>query len=113
MHVLQAYGYYASGSESESTLRDNEASFKRYMLVPRLMVDVSKVDTTVKLLGESLACSELHGTHPGRRHWLEIGLLYTVTPHDLFASQAALVTITRTKGLLPHNTCCMTLASIG
>ena len=57
MHVPQAYGYYASGSESESTLRDNEASFKRYRLVPRLMVDVSKVDTTVKLLGESLACT--------------------------------------------------------
>lgn len=111
MHVPQAYGYYASGSESESTLRDNEASFKRYRLVPRLMVDVSKVDTTVKLLGESLACSKLHGTHPGRRHWLKMGLLSTVTPLDLSASQAE--TITRTKGLLPHNTCCMTLASIG
>ena len=48
---MQAFGYYASGSESESTLRDNETSFKRYRLVPRLMVDVSKVDTTVTLLG--------------------------------------------------------------
>ena len=51
MRCMQAFGYYASGSESESTLRDNEASFKRYRLVPRLMVDVSKVDTTVTLLG--------------------------------------------------------------
>ena len=51
---MQAFGYYASGSESESALRDNEASFKRYRLVPRLMVDVSKVDTTVTLLGRIL-----------------------------------------------------------
>ncbi|CAL5227017.1 g9910 [Coccomyxa viridis] len=51
----QAFGYYVSGSESESTLRDNEESFKRYRLVPRLMVDVSKVDTTVKLLGKEIA----------------------------------------------------------
>jgi len=49
---LQAFGYYVSGSETESTLRDNEESFTRYRLVPRLMVDVSKVDTTVKLMGE-------------------------------------------------------------
>lgn len=64
MHVPQAYGYYASGSESESTLRDNMASFKRYRLVPRLMVDVSKVDTTVKLLGEALACTAIAWNTP-------------------------------------------------
>ncbi len=56
----QAFGYYVSGSESESTLRDNEESFKRYRLVPRLMVDVSKVDTTVQLLGERhAACLDI------------------------------------------------------
>jgi isopentenyl diphosphate isomerase/L-lactate dehydrogenase-like FMN-dependent dehydrogenase len=57
MHVPQAFGYYASGSESPSTLRDNVDSFKRYRLVPRLMVDVSKVDTTLQLLGKASPCT--------------------------------------------------------
>lgn len=48
----QVFGYYASGSESESTLRDNRAAFSRYRLIPRMMVDVSNVDTTCTLLGE-------------------------------------------------------------
>jgi isopentenyl diphosphate isomerase/L-lactate dehydrogenase-like FMN-dependent dehydrogenase len=47
----QVFGYYASGSESESTLRDNRAAFGRYRLLPRIMVDVSQVDTTCTLLG--------------------------------------------------------------
>ncbi|EIE24931.1 glycolate oxidase [Coccomyxa subellipsoidea C-169] len=49
------FGYYASGSETESTLRDNRAVFSRYRLMPRMMVDVSNVDTTCTLLGRELA----------------------------------------------------------
>ncbi|KAK9808125.1 hypothetical protein WJX73_009290 [Symbiochloris irregularis] len=48
------WGYYSSGSESEATLRDNRAAFLRYNIMPRLMVDVSKVDTTLTLFGEKL-----------------------------------------------------------
>lgn len=48
---LQVFGYYASGSETEATLRDNRAVFSRYRLMPRMMVDVSNVDTTCTLLG--------------------------------------------------------------
>ncbi|KAK9918957.1 hypothetical protein WJX75_008310 [Coccomyxa subellipsoidea] len=49
------FGYYASGSETESTLRDNRAVFSRYRLMPRMMVDVSNVDTTLTLLGRKVA----------------------------------------------------------
>lgn len=39
------------GSEEEDTLRDNRASWRRLRLVPRVMLDVSAVDTRVTLLG--------------------------------------------------------------
>lgn len=52
LSAMQVFGYYASGSETESTLRDNRAVFSRYRLMPRMMVDVSNVDTTLTLLGE-------------------------------------------------------------
>lgn len=47
------YGYYASGAEEERTLRDNEAAFARWRLLPRVLVDVSRVDTSCTLLGEA------------------------------------------------------------
>ncbi len=49
--LMQVFGYYASGSETEATLRDNRAVFSRYRLMPRMMVDVSNLDTTCTLLG--------------------------------------------------------------
>lgn len=48
----EAYGYYVSGAESEATLRDNEAAFARWRLLPRVLVDVQHVDTQCTLLGE-------------------------------------------------------------
>ncbi|KAK9814510.1 hypothetical protein WJX72_007115 [[Myrmecia] bisecta] len=49
------YGYYASGADTESTVRDNRAAFARYRLLPRMMVDVSHLDPSCKLLGKRLA----------------------------------------------------------
>ena len=46
------YGYYAGGAETESTLRDNRAVYSRYRLMPRIMVNVSKVSLGMTLLGE-------------------------------------------------------------
>ena len=50
-----AYDYYAGGAEDELTLRWNRAAFRRYMLRPRVLVDVAQVDTAIELLGERLA----------------------------------------------------------
>ena len=50
-----AYDYYAGGAEDELTLRWNRAAFRRYMLRPRVLVDVSAVDTSTSLLGERVA----------------------------------------------------------
>lgn len=36
------------------TLRDNEAAFDRYKILPRVLVDVSKVDLGTEMLGSTV-----------------------------------------------------------
>ena len=38
-------GYYASGADSESSLKDNRLAFSRYRFIPRVLVDVSELPT--------------------------------------------------------------------
>jgi L-lactate dehydrogenase (cytochrome) len=45
------WAYYASAADDEVTLRENEAAFGRLWLRPRVLVDVSNIDTSVELLG--------------------------------------------------------------
>ena len=45
------WAYYASAADDEVTLRENQAAFGRIWLRPRVLVDVSAVDTTSDLLG--------------------------------------------------------------
>jgi len=49
-----AYEYIAGGAGDELTLRDNQAAFDRIRLLPRVLVDVSAIETTVALFGQSL-----------------------------------------------------------
>lgn len=48
------YGYFAGGAGDEITLRDNEASWSRLALQPRMLVDVGDRDPSVTLLGRDL-----------------------------------------------------------
>ena len=50
-----AFDYYAGGSDDEATLVANRAAFGRWHLRPRVLVDVSRVDLSVELLGERLS----------------------------------------------------------
>jgi isopentenyl diphosphate isomerase/L-lactate dehydrogenase-like FMN-dependent dehydrogenase len=50
-----AWDYFAGGSGDELTLRDNEASFGRIVLRPRVLVDVSACDTRTTALGSPIA----------------------------------------------------------
>jgi 4-hydroxymandelate oxidase len=43
--------YFTGGAGDEVTLRDNRAAFARQAIVPRVMRDVSTVDTSVELFG--------------------------------------------------------------
>ncbi len=48
------YGYFAGGAGDEITLRDNEASWSRFALRPRMLVDVGERDASVTLLGQDV-----------------------------------------------------------
>ncbi|HEU5368321.1 MAG TPA: alpha-hydroxy acid oxidase [Ktedonobacterales bacterium] len=50
-----AFDYYAGGAEDEVTLRENRAAFARIALRPRVLVDVSVIDTGATALGQPVA----------------------------------------------------------
>ena len=43
------YDYFAGGADDETTVRANRAAFERYTLRPRVLVDVSRIDTSVRV----------------------------------------------------------------
>ncbi|KAI9363873.1 FMN-dependent dehydrogenase [Zopfochytrium polystomum] len=52
---LNARGYYEAGADNEVTLKENVAAFDRYLLRPRVLRDVRKIDLTTTVLGEKLS----------------------------------------------------------
>ncbi len=48
------YDYYAGGADDELTLRLNRAAYEALLLRPRVLIDVSRIDTRTELLGERL-----------------------------------------------------------
>jgi 4-hydroxymandelate oxidase len=50
-----SFDYFDGGAGDEQTLADNEAAWRRLWIRPRVMVDVSAVDSTCTLLGQRLA----------------------------------------------------------
>jgi isopentenyl diphosphate isomerase/L-lactate dehydrogenase-like FMN-dependent dehydrogenase len=49
-----AWDYLVGGSESETTLRRNRRAFDRIAFRPRILVDVSDIDTSTTFLGQKL-----------------------------------------------------------
>jgi 4-hydroxymandelate oxidase len=47
------FGYMASGVDDDVTLRANRAGFLKFQLRPRRLVDVSKVDMSTEILGQT------------------------------------------------------------
>lgn len=60
--------FYSGGSMDLNTLTENKTSFDRYRLRPRIMVDVTKVDTTTNCLGSDVAFPL--GLSPSANHGL-------------------------------------------
>ncbi|KAJ0399638.1 hypothetical protein ATCC90586_007011 [Pythium insidiosum] len=50
-----AFDYYASGADDMVTLRENREAFKRFVLRPRVLRDVSSIDTRTTLLGQEVS----------------------------------------------------------
>ncbi len=46
-----AFDYYAGGAGDEWSLRENRESFRRWVLRPRVLIDVSERDTSTTVLG--------------------------------------------------------------
>ncbi|KAG6961231.1 hypothetical protein JG688_00009209 [Phytophthora aleatoria] len=58
--------YFASGSDSMETLKENREAFKRLVLQPRVLRDVSKMDISTTLLGHRISspvCVAPSSTH--------------------------------------------------
>ena len=49
------YDFIAGGAEDEVTLRENRAAFQRVLFRPRVLTDVSSIDTSSTVLGERVA----------------------------------------------------------
>jgi (S)-mandelate dehydrogenase len=64
------FDFFDGGAEDEVTLRENRAAFERVRLLPRVLVDVSKIETSVELLGKPsslpLAIAPTGGISAGR-----------------------------------------------
>jgi isopentenyl diphosphate isomerase/L-lactate dehydrogenase-like FMN-dependent dehydrogenase len=65
------WDYLSGGAESETTMRRNRLAFDTLALRPRVLVDVSKVDTTTTFLGQKLRIPVMLAP---------IGSLQTITP---------------------------------
>jgi isopentenyl diphosphate isomerase/L-lactate dehydrogenase-like FMN-dependent dehydrogenase len=50
-----ALAYFAGGAGDEVTLRENVAAFRRLVLRPRMLVDVTNMSTTTTVLGTEIA----------------------------------------------------------
>lgn len=50
-----AFDYYASGADDMHTLRENREAFKRLVLRPRVLRDVSNMDISTTVLGQRIA----------------------------------------------------------
>ena len=55
----EVFDYFAGGSGEESTLEDNRSAWARLRLRPRVLRDVSRVDTATTLLGTALSAPVL------------------------------------------------------
>ena len=47
------WGYLATGVDDDATVRANRAGFSRFQIRPRRLIDVSRIDTSIRLLGGS------------------------------------------------------------
>lgn len=90
---LPAYNYVAAGAADELTLRANRTAFADFWVRRKVMVDVSRVDTTVELLGRKLEHPILLGP---------VGLRNLMNPDgERLTAQAAAHTKTILVGVQP------------
>ncbi len=51
----QAFDYVSGGADDEVSLRENRTAFERLALLPRVLIDVSSVDTSTLVLNQNIS----------------------------------------------------------
>ncbi|HZU21334.1 MAG TPA: alpha-hydroxy acid oxidase [Terriglobales bacterium] len=74
-----AWDYVRGGAADEITLRENRAAYDRIRLKPRVLCDVSRIDTAAVLLSQPLACPILLAPAAYHRLYHPDGEIATVT----------------------------------
>ena len=98
----QTWAYVAGGAGDEHTLAWNDAAWNRIRLLPRTLVDVARVDTSVEILGSSLSHPVLLAPTAAHRNYHPDAEPATLRG----AAQAEALTVVSTLGS-------MTVAEIG
>jgi (S)-2-hydroxy-acid oxidase len=49
------YDFYASGAEDQRTLKENREAFSRILFLPRVLIDVSRINMSVSVLGYNIS----------------------------------------------------------
>ena len=93
-----AYDFIAGGVEDELTLRANREAYTHVGLIPRVMVDVSTVDTSVELLGMKLDAPIVIAPSGGKN--LVIPNAETVVARAAVAGKTLICTATGVEKLL-------------
>jgi isopentenyl diphosphate isomerase/L-lactate dehydrogenase-like FMN-dependent dehydrogenase len=97
LHQL-AYDFIAGGAEDERTLRANREAFDRVFLLPRVMVDVTDIDTSVELFGVRHATPIIIAPTGGKN--LVIRDADEIVAAGALAMKTAICTATGTQKLL-------------
>lgn len=71
------YDYIAGGSDDEATIRRNRLDFERITLRPRVLVDVSTVDTAATVLGTPISLPVLLAPAAGHKMCCQEGEIAT------------------------------------
>jgi lactate 2-monooxygenase len=50
----KAFAYVAGGAGEESTMQENRSAFDRWKILPRMLRDVSQLDTAIEIFGQKL-----------------------------------------------------------
>lgn len=80
----EAFAYIAGGAGSESTMRNNQAGFSRWQIVPRMLRDVAVRDMSVTLFGK---------TYPAPLLLAPVGVLAIAHPEAEMAVARAAVAL--------------------
>ena len=108
------FGYMASGIDDEVTLRANREGFLKFQLRPRRLVDVSKVDMSVDILGTRYASPIMLcpvGGHQGYHLDAETGVAKAAKAGDhlmILSTQTRRAPRTSSRRAAPRSGCSST-----